>query len=492
MSDQMKIKGAWAMGLLLSLATPALALAQTGPESETTAPAVTVTASPLAGFAAENAPGAGSSVPQIGGLVAGGLTLDAALQEAVSQSPVYRQAQDMEHQTSWGQVEAFSDGFLPHVAVSGRHFFDIQYPFLQIQFPGSPGISSFPSISPDTSLSLDATFDLFDGFKNIHKLDSANNTHEAARIMANWSMFQLQQKIRLMFYEAIAAQELSDMADQNVKTLQDHLRIVTDQLDNGQATKYDSLRVKVQLDESQSDQISARDQVVLARENLAQIMGMKTDDRPLSGILPVLDADKILAAAGDLDFNQRPDLKAQELQAKAAEDNSAASHASQWIPSVSLIGEHQWYNMPEYLTTGIQHQDSFRQDYYIGASASWNLFDGASAIAKANEDGEKAKGARDAFEAAQVEAPYDFDLWKRRLVSNAAIYKAKLTDVDEAKESARLATVGFEAGTRTTTDVLDAELEEYRAAAGLVQAQIDSLEALINLELSVGKRIEND
>jgi outer membrane protein TolC len=73
-----------------------------------------------------------------------------------------------------------------------------------------------------------------------------------------------------------------------------------------------------------------------------------------------------------------------------------------------------------------------------------------------------------------------------------AIYKAKLTDVDEARESARLATVGFEAGTRTTTDVLDAELEEYRAAAGLVQAQVDSFEALINLELSVGKRIENE
>jgi outer membrane protein TolC len=489
MNDQMKIKGAWAMGLLLGLAAPAMA--QTGPESETTAPAVTVTASPLAtGSSTGSVLGSGSSVPQIGGMVAGGLTLNAALQESVSQSPVYRQAQDMERQASWGQVKAFSDGFLPHVSVSGQHFFDIQYPYLSIEFAGPPALT-FPSIQPDTELSLDASFDVFDGFKNVHELDSANNSHEAAKIMADWSLFQLQQKIRLMFYEAIAAQELSDMADQNVKTLQDHLRIVTDQLDNGQATKYDSLRVKVQLDESQSDQISAHDQVVLARENLAQIMGMKTDDRPLSGILPVLDAAKILGAAGDLDFNQRPDLKAAELQAKAAEDESAASEASFLIPKVSVIGQYQWYDTPNYYGTVI-HTDEFRDDYYIGASATWDIFDGASALAKANEDGEKAKGARDSFEAVQVEAPYNFDLWKRRLVSNVAIYNAKLTDVAEAKESARLATVGFQAGTRTTTDVLDAELEEYRAAAGLVQAQIDSFEALINLELSVGKRIENE
>jgi outer membrane protein TolC len=488
MRDFMKKTGMGVWGLVWALSGTA-AFAQDAGESA--AAPVTVTASPLSAGAPTASLTGGSSL-QVGGVVPGGLTLEEALSEAVSQSPVYRQAQDNERAASWGQVQAFSDGFLPHVSVSGRHLFDERYTYLNVAFappPSAPFL--FPGISPDTSLALDASFDVFDGFKNVHKLDAANNTHEAARIQSDWSLFQLQQKIRLMFYEAIAAQELSDMADQNVKTLQDHLRIVTDQLDNGQATKYDSLRVKVQLDEAQSDQISAHDQVVLARENLAQIMGMKTDDRPLSGVLPVLDADKILGAAGDLNFQQRPDLKISELQAKAAADESAASEASFLVPSVALVGEYQWYDSPDYLGT-IVHTDNFNHAYYLGASATWNLFDGASALAKANEDGEKAKGARDAFEAAQVEAPYDFDLWKRRLVSNVAIYNAKLTDVDEAKESARLATVGFEAGTRTTTDVLDAELEEFRAAEGLVEAQVNAYEALINLELSVGKRIENE
>jgi outer membrane protein TolC len=112
--------------------------------------------------------------------------------------------------------------------------------------------------------------------------------------------------------------------------------------------------------------------------------------------------------------------------------------------------------------------------------------------AKSNEAHERANEANDDLNSAQLQAPYDFDFWKRTLVSKVSLYQAKLTDIDKAKESARLATLGFKAGTRTTTDVLDAELEEFRAAAGLVQAQVDALEALINLEISVGKRINHD
>lgn len=128
----------------------------------------------------------------------------------------------------------------------------------------------------------------------------------------------------------------------------------------------------------------------------------------------------------------------------------------------------------------------------MGASLKWDILDGGLSLAKANEAHEKAEQAKSDFRKAQLQAPYDFDLWKRRLISNISLYQAKLTDVDKAKESVRLATVGFKAGTRTTTDLLDAELDQYRASAGLVQAQLNAWEALINLELVTGKRYSHD
>jgi outer membrane protein TolC len=369
----------------------------------------------------------------------------------------------------------------------------VNYSFEDVSLTGS-SFFQFPENFPKTSLSLDADFDLFDGFRNIHEVDAANNKHSAAKILSDWSLLRLEENVRLKFYQVLADKRLSDMWDENVKTLEDHLRIVQDQLDNGQATKYDVLRVEVQLSEAKSDQISAHDNLAMAREDLSRAIGISGDERPLSGVLPVLDLDAVLNNLPEKDTLDSPQLKAKHLLALAAGDQSAASSASFWVPRISLIGEYQWYN-EQSLTFGQSNPadlNVYPGSYFFGASATWDILDGGLSLARAQEDDQRAKQAKEDYESAALETPYDFDLWKRKLVSSVALYKAKLEDVDESKESARLATVGFKAGTRTTTDVLDAELEEFQASAGLVQAQINSLEALIQLELVTGKRLIHD
>ena len=455
----------------------------------------------MGGMAHAQTPGAGTLTvppavltPAVAAGSPGTLDLSTAESEAVQHSPNYQKAVNYEKETSWGQVEAISEGFLPHLSIGGKYFFENQYAQENVSFSPSSPLEPFLQNFPIASLSLDASFDLFDGLRNIHKLDAANNVHESAKLLSDWASFELQEQVRLAFYKAQAAKELSDMSDQNVKTLEDHQRIVKDQLDNGQATQYDLLRVEVQLSEAKSDQISAHDNVVLAREALGQVMGLTNDERALSGDLPVLNADAILANITQVDFENRPDLKAKELQANAAGDNSAASD-SFWVPKVALIGEYEWYDAQNYSLGAdppVFNTGNFNSSYFIGASASWDLLDGGLSWAKSNEAHEKANEAKDDFNGAKLQAPYEFDLWKRRLVSKVSLYQAKLTDIDKAKESARLATLGFKAGTRTTTDVLDAELEEFRAEAGLVQAQVDALEALINLETTVGKRVSHE
>jgi outer membrane protein TolC len=419
------------------------------------------------------------------------LTLKGAQTEAVEQSPYYEKARAMEGETSWGEYESFATGFLPQISIGGQYFFTENYSYLNVEF-GSPTPLQFPEIYPDANLTLDARMDIFDGFRNVNRLDAASRNHQAAQILLDWSAFQIKEQVRLKYYQALAAKILLDMADENVKTLEDHLRIVKDRLQNGEATKYDLLRVEVQLSTAKSNQISASDNVVLTRESLTQAMGLRHDDRVLSGKLPVVaNVDKIIDQLTDVDFSERPDVKAKEMQARAAADQSAAA-GSFWVPQFNLIGEYQFYNVPDYLTTGLSSNGDIRTDYFFGAAMTWDIFDGGISLAKAKETEEKSKEAEADLKAVQIQAPYDFDLWKRKLVSSAAVYQAKLTDVDEAKESVRLATLGFKAGVNTTTDVLDAELDKFTASAGLVQAQVGMLEAVINLELAMGKRLNHD
>ena len=56
------------------------------------------------------------------------LTLQQAVQDAQNHSPYYQQAQAKERETSWSQLEAWSDGFIPKLTVKGQYFLpDPQY-----------------------------------------------------------------------------------------------------------------------------------------------------------------------------------------------------------------------------------------------------------------------------------------------------------------------------------------------------------------------------
>ncbi|MNL51499.1 Outer membrane efflux protein [compost metagenome] len=88
---------------------------------------------------------------------------------------------------------------------------------------------------------------------------------------------------------------------------------------------------------------------------------------------------------------------------------------------------------------------------------------------------------------AELKAKRDYDVWKRKFLYYCSVYEARLGDVSKSQESVRLARQGQKAGSRTNTDVLDAEAELYRAKAGAVNAQMGAIEALANLELSTGQ-----
>ena len=424
----------------------------------------------------------------------GSLDLSTAQRETLEHSPAYRKALAQEQEASWGHAEALSEGFLPHVSVEGTYYLNNRYAKEGMALAPSAPSEAFIENFPDANLTLDAELVIFDGLRNVHRLGAAKDQTEAARLLSRWTAFQEQQEVRLAFYKALAARKQSEMADENVKTLQDHLRIVDDLMQNGQATKYDVLRVEVQLSEAKSDQISYHDNVILSRERLSQAMGLPMDDRSLQGELPVVDPALVLGKLSKVDFAERPDLKANDFQAQAAEKRSAAD-AAFWVPQVSLIGEVQWYDRQDASTVdpnNIINTGHLDDSYYVGASVKWDLFDGGVSWAKSKEAHAKADAAKADRDEARMKAPYDYDLWRRTLVSKASLYQARLTDIDKAKESARLATLGFTAGTRTTTDVLDAELEVFKATAGMVQAQVDALEALINLEITLGGRINRE
>jgi outer membrane protein TolC len=339
-----------------------------------------------------------------------------------------------------------------------------------------------PGIYPITMVDFHAEWTVFDGLQTIESYSAASKASEAADLELSYGSLKLEEEVRLRFYQSVAAQALAGVAQQNLTTLQDHLDRMQVRLKGGSATRFDILRIKVQLEEAVPEKLSADDNVILTRATLTQAMGLDKDDRLLSGPLPIPD-EKSLLGEGKLEIAKRGDIQALHKQADAA-DNRYLASLGNWFPKITLVADKQYYNNATYGFT-----DPYGDAYSVGVLLTWNLFDGGASIARQKESFQQQVQAEAMARAAALKAPVEVDTWRRRFLTNVSLYRARVRAIEAAEESVRLAKLGQDAGTRTNSDVLDAELDLFRARAGTVRAQLDAAEALINLELSLGRKI---
>ncbi|HWU42668.1 MAG TPA: TolC family protein, partial [Bdellovibrio sp.] len=220
------------------------------------------------------------------------LSLPETLKVAEDNSPQIRKAEAAKDEAQWKNLEAFSV-FLPKINVTGQHLLDNKFMVEQVAFPGAPTPESILLVQPYTIWSLRGDWVFFDGFANYDYYKSNTLAASAAEKEADWSRFQVRQDTKLQFFKALAASELEKVADQNVKTLQEHLDRAKAFRQSGAGTNFDVLRVEVQLNEAQSEKLNSADNTILSRQNLLNNIGVDDQGQGLTGDLPVPSAAKV-------------------------------------------------------------------------------------------------------------------------------------------------------------------------------------------------------
>lgn len=406
------------------------------------------------------------------------LTLQEALGEFETSPRVERMASVAE-ETSWKRNETLSY-LLPKVSANASRLLDTKLVLVDIPFNGV--MTSIPQIIPKTTYGLGVEWVLFDGLASFERMAAAKAFERAAKKDLDWTKFQGSRDVVLLFYRALAAQTLKDVAESNMKTLQDHLNDVRLFKQAGAGTKFDVLRVEVQNSEANSELMNATDNVSISLLRLGEILGEDMSGRTLQGQLPVLAPELVK----DLKYeeHERGDLEALRERLTGADRNARAANRF-WIPRVSFNGQYQQYNNRTDDLTG----EGFRNAYSAAINLNWNLYDGGVSYARDRQAVEQRVQAEKSLELARLKSSTDFEYWRRRYLYNASIYRTRLSDVEKSTESVRLAKEGRRVGTRTNTDLLDAESELFRARAGLVNSQIGAIEALINLEVATGQTL---
>lgn len=409
------------------------------------------------------------------------LQLQDAVNEAKHDSPVIQKADSQVELAAWKRVESYT-GFLPTLSADATALADKKYMLMNINFGGNPAV--VPQIIPNSQLALTATLPLFDGFASTNTYRSAKSEENAAISERNWANFKMERAVALQYYKAIASVTLKDVAEQNVKMLEDHLKDVRLLRKAGVATKYDELQVEVRVSAAKSELLNAIDNIEISKRELAEILGHENEERSISGTLPVLNLD-LVTKLDEENFSRRQDIMALELKAQSLDFRESA--ASRYlVPKVNLFGQYTFYNN---ITNNITNTDDYRNAYQVGVSLHWNLFDGMGSIARSKQSVQENYQIQRTLRQARLKATKDLDLWRRKFIYFCNVYQSRLSDVEKATESVRLAKEAIRVGSKTNTDLLDAESELFQARAGVVNSQIGSIESLINLELASGKKI---
>lgn len=411
------------------------------------------------------------------------LTLKTAITEVMGQSPKLQKSKSVLDEAKWKKVESYS-GFLPTLGVSANYLTAKKYMYNDINLGGANVV--IPLIVPTTNMLATVQLPLFDGFSSTNRLRSAQQAQDAATQEFEWNQFQTEREATITFYKALASKELVEVAQQNIKTLQDHLRDIQLLKKAGIATNFDVLRVEVQLSEAGLELLNAQDNIDISKNKLSELLGKEIESREIAGQLPSV-TDDWASALADFQISQRKDVIALQKRTDAIESLEKANGAY-WVPKLNLFGQYQYYNNRNDRFNDYQN---FRDAYQLGLSLTWNIFDGMISVARSRQSVEQKFQATKTAQIAQLKAKQDFEFWKRKLKYYSAVYKARVGDVTKSQEAVRLAKEGQRLGSRTNTDLLDAETELFRSKAGTVNAQVGGIEALINLELATGQKLHS-
>lgn len=415
-------------------------------------------------------------------LPAGALTLDEAVGTVSTNSHDLKEMRLQLEASRLAEVRAFAAN-LPRLEFSANHLFTEKFQELELAFGGSNVV--IPAIQPYTTIGVGASLEVFGGFRSTNSVRAARLGFEANQHRLQRVEQQTHAEIRTLFYQALGSQVLVDVADQNIQTLENHMKDVNSRVRGGLSTRFDTLRVEVQLEDARTEKLSAQNRVITARARLFQALGVADDGKALIGQLPEdfshYDVTKLTAKE-----SVREDRAAQlkEIERSSALMKVANSH---WYPNVRLFAAQDWYN--NYNHAIFESEERFKSAYSVGLQLKWNLYDGGASVADEQLAVLERQIANERLGRLDESVPVDIEDSKNRLAYDVATYKAKLSSVHKAEEAVRLAKGALRAGALTNTEVLDVVLDLNRAKAAAVKSQIDAVDAIGKLEMALGHTI---
>ena len=409
------------------------------------------------------------------------LTIDQALEEAVSRNEALKVSQERLHE-SQARVSEAKAAFLPSLNLNFLYTPAQASPALKI--PAGifgPNEQTFrANFVRENVMRFDLSQPLYTGGRLANAYAAQAATEESSRLEVD----RARQSLTLQVYEAFYAALMNDqgirVSEEGVTIAQKHLELAKARFEAGSAARLDVLRAEVELSNAKTRLIRARSAADVSYQTLRTVLSLpQGEPLQLAGSLddiPSLPPAAVLENA----LTSRADIRSLGQQREAAQRLVSLANA-ELKPMLALSGNVQ------YQEDGLSSlMRGSNQSYQFGLNLAVPLFNAPTVAAKRGAATARVKQAEHAANAALDNARLEVASASRELDAAREIVSTEQKAVEMAREGLSIAEVSYENGVITSTELNDARLSLLETEWELMQAKYGQIVAAARTRFAAG------
>ncbi|MCB9258181.1 MAG: TolC family protein [Ignavibacteriales bacterium] len=414
-------------------------------------------------------------------------TLDASIQLGIINSKTLK-ISNSKLAISSAKVTEISSQRMPKLSFNATYMRLSEVPPFEISLPILPApITVQEAVLNNYNFKLSLQQPIFTGFKLSSLHSAAEYNFESTELEYSNDINEEAFKIISAFYNIYKAENTNKIIEENLKSLEAHIKDSKNFLANDLIIKNDLLKIEVQYSSVQLKKVEAENGLEIAKALFNKTIGNEISDEVN------IKTDKISLSIDSYDFNtllneaknNRLELESISKKVLAGKEQVSASNSG-WYPSVFLFSDF-YYSRPNQRYFPIK--DQFDDSWDVGVTLSWDIWNwgyNSSQTQQAENNLVQLETAK-----SQLEDGIEIEVYNSYLNLQSAIKKVNLTKLtlEQAEENYRITNDKYLVQLASSTDLLDAESSLYSAKVDVLNSLVDYELAKIKLDKSVGKKL---
>ena len=328
---------------------------------------------------------------------------------------------------------------------------------------------------------------IFKGFKLSSLNSAADYNLESTKLDYSKDINEEAFKIISAFWNIYKAENANKIIDENLKSLESHIKDAKSFLENDLITRNDLLKIKVQYSTVQLKKVEVENALEIAKALFNKTLGNGISDEVN------IEAEELILNSYKDNFNDllieaksnRLELESVSKRILAGKEQLSASKSG-WYPSIFLISDF-YYSRPNQRI--FPQKDQFDDTWDVGVSLSWDICNwgyNSSQSQQAQSNLVQLETGRQ-----QIEEAIEIEVYNTFLNLEAAKKKVELSKqtLEQAEENYRITNDKFLVQLVNTTDLLDAETSVYNAKTDLLNALVDYELSRKRLDKAIGGKL---